>query len=290
MAISENKFCIALSFDKNMFHQAKACISTIRKHCRYDADICVLALDLPDRQVDWFANNGVNVTKDYGRLPSPPTSFPLYSYAQICRPFLKDLFPGYEVYMWVDADIRFLRSDAFDAFLGQASKNPATICICQEVEPAYICVHSPLHAKAYHLMKNRRLRTYPVDIQEKLAYHYCFNTGIWAMHSDSPVWTIFQKEIISALRNGTGHMTEQDALNVSILRWGKNPVNLPATMNWLCALSLPLKDPSTGNFVRPEYPHWPISVLHLIMSQSLVEVDGEKILFYELYKRLGLTI
>lgn len=79
-------------------------------------------------------------------------------------------------------------------------------------------------------------------------------------------------------------MREQDALNVAILNWGGMPISLPATMNWLCALSIPEQDPEKGAFVRPIYPHAPISVLHLIMSQSPVEVDGVKMPFYELYR------
>jgi len=201
-----------------------------------------------------------------------------------------DLFPGYEVYMWVDADIRFVRHDAFDAYLGQALKNPDTICITQEIEPAYICVSSALHAKAYHEMKNKRIREiYDSDLLEKMAYYYNFNTGIWAMHCLSPIWSIYKKELMFTFEHRFDHMREQDALNVSLLRWCGEPFNLPATMNWLCALSLPKKDEKTNTFVRPVYPHWPISVLHLIMSNSKVEVDREEITFYELYQRMGLT-
>ncbi len=284
-----NNCCIALSFDRNMFHQARACIETIRRHCRYAADICVLALELPSEQLAWLVEQGVKIDQAYDLLPRFK-SFPLYAYSQICRPFLKDLFPGYQIYMWVDADIRIVREDSFDAFLGQAAAFPDSICICQEIEPAYICVNSAPHAKAYHEMKNTRIKNlYDADLLDKMACYYNFNTGIWAMHRASPVWAFFKKELMSVFSHKFDHMREQDALNISLLRWGGEPVNLPATMNWLCALSLPLQDPDTGAFVRPIYPHWPISVLHLIMSQSQVEVDGRKIDFYELYQQLGFT-
>ena len=284
-----NNYCIALSFDCNMFHQAQACITTIRQYCRYAVDICVLALSLPAHQLAWLEKEGIRIKQDYSFLPHF-SEFPLYAYSQICRPFLKDLFPGYQVYMWVDADIRIVREDAFDAFLGQAMVFPDSICICQEVEPAYICVNSAPHAKAYHEMKNARIKNlYDAKLLDKMAYYYSFNTGIWGMHRSSPLWEIFKQELMSVFKHSFDHMREQDALNISLLRWGQEPVNLPATMNWLCALSIPLQDNDTGAFVRPVYPHWPISVLHLIMSQSPVEVDGEKISFYQLYQRLGFT-
>lgn len=189
--------CIALAFDCNMFHQARACINTIRNTCRYDADICVLALDLPSEQSAWLADQGVIVKTDYSELPRFKT-FPLCAYAQICRPFLKNLFPGYLVYMWVDADIRFIRQDAFDAYLGQAAANPDSIVISQEIENSYICIHSAEHTRRYHEMKNERLQPlYDADLLNKMQYYYVYNTGIWGMHRDSEVWRPFKSELMN---------------------------------------------------------------------------------------------
>jgi hypothetical protein len=116
-----------------------------------------------------------------------------------------------------------------------------------------------------------------------------YNTGIWAMHRDSEVWSLFKSELMKTFSFRFDHMREQDALNIAILKWGGMPVNLPATMNWLCALSIPERDPESGAPIRPIYPHWPISVLHLIMSQSPVRVDGVQMPFYELYLRMNFT-
>jgi lipopolysaccharide biosynthesis glycosyltransferase len=284
-----NPCCIALSFDRNMFHQAKECIQTIRAKCRHGADICVLALDLLPSQLEWLHEQSVIIHTDYRQLPTYK-DFPLYAYAQICRPFLKEIFPGYLVYMWVDADIRFVREDAFDAFLLQAAVHTRSIVICQEIENCYICIHSTNHARRYHEMKNERLRAlYGNTLVDKFKFYYTFNTGIWSMHRDSDLWGLFKAELLNTFAYEYNHMREQDALNVAIVNWNGTAINLPATMNWLCALSLPERDPESGDFVRPVYPHSPISVLHLIMSQSQVELDGVTIPFYELYKRRGFT-
>ena len=86
------------------------------------------------------------------------------------------------------------------------------------------------------------------------------------------------------------HMREQDAMNVAILKWGKTPVILPATMNWLCGLgNPPLFDETSRRFVQPQYPFNPISVFHLIASNSTTEVDGKQVTYYELYQRAGIA-
>ena len=148
--------CIAMSFDTNMFHQAKHCIKTILKHCRHNVDICVLALGLNDEAFNWLRHKGVCILDDFSSLPRYE-NFPLYGYSQICRPYLRELFPGYQSYMWVDADIRFCHSDAFDFFLYSVLKSPESIAICQEVDTAYINVWSPDRAWGYHVMKNERI-------------------------------------------------------------------------------------------------------------------------------------
>jgi hypothetical protein len=106
--------CIALSFDPKFFYQVRESIRTIKRHCRYPIDICVLALNLAPLQLEWLKAQRVILRSDYDKLPGS-ADLPLYAYSQWCRPYLRELFPGFEVYMWVDADIRFVHEDAFDS-------------------------------------------------------------------------------------------------------------------------------------------------------------------------------
>ena len=281
--------CIAMAFDSNMFFHAKRCIKTIQQYCKHPVDICVLALELKVDEIDWLQCHGARIKEDYSSLPRYE-NFPLYGYAQICRPYLRDLFPGYRTYMWVDADIRFNHPDAFDLYLYSTIKSPDTIVLCQEVDNNYVIVRSPHHAWSYHTMINQRIsEIYGEDIERQMHYYYNFNTGIWAMNAESEIWDYFQQELSYAFRHEFNHMREQDALNVAIFKWGKTPEILPATMNWLCGLGVPHFDEATGRYVQPQYPFNPISVFHLIASNSVVEVNGEEISCYELYQRVGIA-
>jgi hypothetical protein len=286
------KICIALSFDAKFFYQAKECIRTIKKYFSYqmDVDICVLGIHLEKDQQSWLLEQDVVLTDSYGGLPKYKGVFPAHAYSQLCRPYLQELFPGYDVYMWVDADIRFTRSDAFEYFLSNALSSSASIAICQEVDPLYGIVHDPNLAFGYHTMINNRISAiYSYEIQKQLYYYYHFNTGIWAMHRDSRVWSCFKSELDHAFSHGYVHMREQDAMNVAILKCGEKPVILSPTFNWLCAMALPKLDPLIEGFVRPAFPHTPISVLHLIASESYLPNQGQEKKWYDLYRHLKLT-
>jgi hypothetical protein len=281
--------CIALSFDSKFFYQGRECIRTIKRHCRQPVEICVLALRLAPGELEWLNAQGVVLRQDYDQLLGS-ADLPLYAYSQLCRPYLRELFPGFEIYMWVDADIRFVHHDAFDLYFHAARSPGNPVAICQESDGAYINVWSPDEAWGYHHMKNERLQAvYGGEVYRRMQYFYNFNTGIWAVHRDSTFWGIFKDELRHGQEFGFSHLREQDAMNVALLKWGEQPAILPSTMNWLCGLSVPEHNLDTGRFVRPVLPHEPISVMHLICSQSDVEINGKPMKWYELYRRLGFT-
>ena len=284
------KTCIAMSFDAKFFYQAKACIQTIKAYCKQESDICVLGIHLEEHQRTWLLEQQVVLVQDYTLLPRYQGDFPAHAYSQICRPFLGDLFPGYEVYLWVDADIRFVQSDAFDFYLDNAREKTESITICQEVDPAYGIVNDPRLALGYHKMINERIKSiFGSEVLQTIQYYYNLNTGIWAMHRASRVWDWFRQALAFSFSHGYNHMREQDALNIAILKSGIKPVLLSPTMNWLCAMALPKRDAANGLFLRPDHPHVPLSVLHLIASESLLKIGAETIRWYDLYRRLGLT-
>jgi lipopolysaccharide biosynthesis glycosyltransferase len=289
--MNSKRICISLAFDTKFFQQAVECIKTIQQNCTHAADICVLGINLKNMQIERLSHKGVLFRTDYHHLPKYRDDFPVHAYTQLCRPYLRELFPGYDIYMWIDADIRIFHPDAFDAFLGGALAEPSSIAICQEADPLYSIVNHPQSAYGYHTMiKNRIEAVYGKKVGENLCYFNNFNTGIWAMHTQSQIWNGFQKTMGQALMYSYDHMREQDAMNIAVFYSGQEPVILPSTMNWLCSLTKPPKyDPETQRFVRPGPPQVPISVMHLICSGSEMTYNGTKMKWYDFYKLINLT-
>jgi hypothetical protein len=274
-----------------MVEQARQCIATIRRHCRHDIDLCALGVKLSDTELAELRDLGVKVQTDVSSLPFyADSSAPPYAYAQTCRPFLPQVFEGYDIYLWVDVDIRFDHPDAFDFYLGQAAAEPRTIVIAHEIDPAYCFVQNPPQARAYHMEKNARiLRTYGQQVAEHMQYFQLFNTGLFAMHREASLWQSWRNTLAHALKAPFHHMAEQDAMAVAIALDTPPIRPAPSIMNWLCSIAFPAFDDQSRRWVRPIYPHLPISVLHLTNSNTKLTIDGREMTFYDLYKLRKIT-
>jgi len=287
--MQSERVCIVLSFDSNMFQQARECIASVRLYCKYDFDICVVPLELEEKEMNWLKEQKVIFFDNLKSLPMFKDA-PLYAYAQTCRPYLREIFPGYDVYMWIDSDIRIIDSYAFDYYISNALLYQKAIVISQEIDNTYIFVQDPRSAADYHSAKNERLlEVYGSDIAGILQYFYCFNSGIFAISHESDIWENYKNNLAKTLQTSYNHIKEQEAMNVAIAESGMNVCTAPSTMNWLCASKFPMYDTSSRRWVRPSFPHIPISVLHLTASNSVINLEGKTMTIYEYYKIKGLT-
>jgi hypothetical protein len=280
---------IVLSFDSKMFEQAQRCLETIREYCRADYDIGVVAIDLKDGELQHLRQQGAKLFTNVSALPSFAEA-PRHAYAMTCRPYLKEIFPGYESYMYIDADVRVMNADTFEFYLGGSRQFPQSIAIVQEVDPAYIFIQDPTQARRYHEMKNGRIAvTYGQDAAAYLQYFNCYNAGVFAMHRDAAVWELYRKNLEIAMRGPYHHMLEQDAMLVSIVESGMKALVGPTIMNWLCSISFPRWDEEQKRWVRPIFPYIQIAVLHLTNSGDKIVGHQEGLTWYEHYKRVGIT-
>ncbi len=286
--LTKGRTCIALSFDSAMFTQGRECIKTILKHWDGNGEICVLSLGLKDTETEWLRQIGVRVETNTAGIPVF-SGAPLYAVAMTCRPWLRDLFPGFELYMWIDADVRIASPGAFMFYLHNAAGNSDAIVITQEVDPTYCFVSNPQIAGNYHREKFRRIKaTHGDQLALSMEYFYCFNAGVFAMHRDSLVWEAYQTNIRRAILTEFDHMKEQDAMNIAIFQTGQVCI-APAIMNWLCSISFPAFDSETSCWVRPAWPQLAIPVLHLTNSNNVISVNAENMTFYQAYRLKGLT-
>lgn len=287
-ALKGGRTCIALAFDSAMFAQGCECIKTILKNWDGNGTICVLSLGLTDAEGEWLRQKGVRIETNTGGIPVFPGA-PRYALAMTCRPWLRDLFPEFDIYMWIDADVRLTSPEAIGFYRHNAAANSKAIVITQEVDPTYGFVRQPHIARNYHQLKFKRMKaTYGDQIAMALEYFYCFNAGVFAMHRDSLVWAAYQANVRNAIQTEFDHMKEQDAMNVAIFQTGQVCV-APAIMNWLCSISFPAFDSKTSRWVRPSWPQLAIPILHLTNSNTVIPDNLQKMTYYQAYRLKGLT-
>jgi hypothetical protein len=173
------------------------------------------------------------------------------------RPFLPRYFPGYEIYIWIDADVWLQNWHGVELYsLGAQS---ADIAVTPHTDRAYP-YNRAISSHAYHGF----VRAYGKSVADDLAPRQHMNAGIFAAPSGSPLWRSWASAYEAANAASGGIVTnDQIALNFACHRHGLKMQLLPALYNWQSHLSTPTWDSETRTFCEPHLPHLPISMLHL---------------------------
>lgn len=191
------------------------------------------------------------------------------------RPFLRDYFPGYSVYLWIDADCWVQKHHVLDWYLAAAWQG--NLAITPEVHHAY------RHQALQFEWRLRRLHAcFGRKAAESLHWATYFNAGVFALKDDAPHWNHWRETFDNGLRATEGVLCcDQTALNH--LLWTRRlPVApLPATCNWLCHLAVPRYDTVRKRFCEPVLPGAPLGILHLAagakdMRFKVRDADGTR--------------
>lgn len=285
------RICCVLASDADFFYQAQACIVTLEHAAAgitdHEIRIGFVAIDLVTEQTAWLRDRGVVIFDDIDALPRFAQG-PRHAPALTCRPVLPRILPGYDGYMWIDSDIRFLDPHGLRAWVDALAGSDAAIVISQEVESAYTVNHNPALSYNYHSERLGRLaEVYDPAIVERLRYFMQFNSGLFAADALSPIWPHFERALQRALSAPFDRMREQDALNVAILEVGRT-ARMPSVLNWLCSLAVPLRA-ADGTWRHPLEPARLVHVAHLTNSSDFVDTPIGRVPLYEYYCHIGLT-
>jgi len=244
-----------------------------------DFDIGILDLGLSENskaQLSPFnvtlKTTGINI--DYpGRLAWEQQA-PFYR-AMTSRPYLRDYFPGYDSYMWMDGDTWAQNAQAIETMLPAAATDDA-VYIVPEIDRDYLPYFHSSQPWEYHLKWYKA--NFPDNIVHAIFPRPMFNTGIMALSAKSPVWNKWAETFKDCLQRlpqvgRENFMSEQLSLNVA-LHMNSLPYKvMPAEFNWLSLYSLPMMDAATGHYVRPTVPRTEISVIHLTHQKKLRTLD-----------------
>jgi hypothetical protein len=285
------RICCVLACSASFFHQARACIDTILAAravlSDVDLDIAVVGIDHTAEQIAYLKGIGVTVFDKLSDFPIFDGA-PRYTYASTCRPFVPEFLPGYDGYIWVDSDVRFLYPGGLQYYVNALRAGAATVVAVQETEPCYTFNRDPKVARLYHSTFAKRLGTvYGNDVAEYCRYFTPFNAGLFAAPANSPFWTRYRRNLHKALRVPYDFMLEQDALNVAIQEVG-GELRAPSTVNWLCSLAFPTKR-EDGIWCNPENFADPVYVAHLTNSETPLVSELGSTTYYEVYRQVGLT-
>ena len=259
-----------------------------------DFDLGVIDLGLTDRgkeRIEAIKPHTYFVKADWQRDFSGRNKTPEYKKVFLSKPFIPDMFPGYEGYVWIDADVWFQDAEAIEDYIDAGRTTGAAFAF--EAHPSYRLTQKVRKLeilgkviikgiKDYFLSKSRKM--FGARIASENGMQSVLNSGLFYIASGSPIWQAWQETTLTAKikrRWKSLQLCDQTCLQVSLIRHRIPYAIMPATYNWLPVLSAPLIDREGCTLIDPAYPNQPLKVIHLMgykqLKFELQFTDGRRI-------------
>jgi hypothetical protein len=231
-----------------------------------DFDICILDAGLKPEQIEILiplVNHIVN--PDWPDKIARHKLKGEYLKACVCRPFIPQMFPGYETYIWMDADTWLQDWRAIDLYLEGANRGKLAItvqadrCYKKQIRVKWLGA-LPLKIRGFYY--SNALKAFGTKTAKELLPYQVLNAGAFALSSDAPHWARWQELVVEAIKRGKVFTAEQLTLGM-ITYLEDYPVEiLPAWTQWLCEFT-PYWDEDKMRFVETFLPHEPLGIVHL---------------------------
>lgn len=254
--------------DANYYPLLREWMASVRRFPEAkDIDICILNAGLTEEQVEELKPLVKAIVRPDWPAPIPAHKIEGKEYlkACVCRPFLPQLFPGYDVYFWMDADTWVQDWAAIELFLFGAERRK--IALTAQVDRAYPRAARvkwlwrwPWKVRSFYFSNARQ--AFGFNTAQFLLARHVLLAGAFAMHKDAPHWKRWQELVVRALDRGKVFTAEQLSLGVLCHIEGFEYEALPAWAHWLCEFK-PIWDEQRQVFVEPFLPHQPLGILHL---------------------------
>jgi len=264
-----NKVAIVTSADAKYFPLLSELLASIMRHrqARDLSAICVIDSGLTPDQRQILAERGYTISDGLWPIPLSEKRINGRAFLKACvsRPFIPQLFPGHDVYVWLDADTWVQEWGAIDMLVAGALKTG--LAVVPQVDRAYgktmrLSWFGPIPYRPRSFYYSNARKSFGGKIARKLFPFPTINAGVFAMAREAPHWLRWQDLIKRALVKGNIFTAEQLTMGMMIYLDQFPAERLPSLCNWLCDTS-PMFDANAGRFVEPNLPHQPVGILHL---------------------------
>ncbi len=225
---------------------------------RQEFTLGLLDLGLSESQVAITELHGIERIVPQWPIQPPPHQASLEYFGFAAKAYLREFFPGYALYVWMDADMWVQTPDFWEHLYPSAMRG--LVAVPREADTGY--QRTSLTFRMWTLANYRRGLGLPATA--RLAFAPIINNAIAAIRADAPHWDAWQHEyerMVAGSQRLPG--IDQLALSSVIFRLGHPAALMPATDNWICSRGVPWWDPYRDRFVAAGDPMRPISVIHL---------------------------
>ncbi len=263
------KITFVSASDHNYYPMLREWVHSVRRFPESkDMDICILDAGMTKDQIEALRPHVTKIIQPEWpkKIPARRIKGREYYKACVCRPFLMDYFPGYDLYFWMDADTWVQDWRGVERFIEGGRRKKITLTSQSDrAYPKGMRVKWlgswPFKARSFYFSNARK--AFGIKTAKEIFPYHVVLAGAFCMHKDAPHWNKWQELIIKALEKGKVFTAEQLTLGIMThLEKGYPAEVLPAYLHWLCEFK-PLWDSEKQIFVEPYIPHEPIGILHL---------------------------
>lgn len=270
------KVALITGSDRKYFDLLWSLVRSI-KHFDETRKYDVVALDagLSESQKKMLRDAGVTVsdvgwgfpfiTEDVG------AKLPQHMKCLVVRPFLPVVLPGYDYYMWLDADTWLQSDDVISTYI--AAARSADISITPEVHHLYDYLYdlgNATRSSHYTIYE----RAYGTERAQVLGVLPILNAGVFSARANSPLWELWRQEMSDVMLRANALNCDQVTLNRLLHRKQLQAARLPPELNWICTAQTPIWDKDRGIFVTPGPRPRRIEVMH-VTGAALGQDRGE---------------
>ncbi len=216
-------------------------------------DLFVLDMGLDEDQLDTLSFRCD--TAEFISLPYKEN--PRLVHSNFYKTRLPELIPGYDIYVWVDADIWFQDASVIADLVALGPED--AIAVVPETHPSY-----DHHPTSVAWREGTYGGMFKPDVAQKLLDAVTINAGLFAMRATSPIWQSWGAVLGKLLEAGPrGYISDQGVLNFLIHMHEVQYKALPAVSNWMAHLALPKWSAADQALCTPDKAGVVIRAIHL---------------------------
>jgi predicted O-methyltransferase YrrM len=240
--------------DANFFDLLQGMVRSLRdKPQGRDIPLYVFDIGLNEAQRRWLENQGA--TLHALQDPLHRDGWPEIQHVFFSRSRIPELFPGHDVYLWIDADAWIQRWEAVEAYVEGALRTG--FAVTAETDPAYgRDTVLNIHRSSFAMFGDEYL--------ELLRTSGPLNAGVFAGRADAPHWHAWRQAIAANIHKADSDwlmwLLNQTALSIAC--GGLETAVLPSTCNWISHFAHPMISDNGGELIRPQPPHEVLGIVH----------------------------
>ena len=255
--------------DANYFNLLMELIDSIlRFNESKDISICVLDVGLKDHQINILNKKVYKILKVKWDIEVP--SYKVLGNealkSQISGAFLPKHFPGFNKYLWIDADAWVNSWEAIDLYIKGSDNNKLAVSTSADRSSGRV-IRADWFFGNYAKIKSQNYKHakssgFSETIARTIGLMPHLNLGVFCLNQHAPHWEVWQKNLKKALKHGKIFGSGQVAMNIAIYYNNLPAEFLPTYCNWIYMDNIKF-DLKKNTFVEPYLPNHKIGIMHL---------------------------